>query len=142
VRELTGSARAGFVAGLLYAFAPYRIGQFSHLQVLSSQWMPFALYGFRRYFDTRRAWPLAGAAFALVLQNWSCGYFLITLSVYRRLRAVRNRQPGSMGRPPDWLALGDGCMRGGGHASLPLPYVELPDGVSASTDRGGAGFCR
>ncbi|HSP92189.1 MAG TPA: hypothetical protein VLN08_14840, partial [Vicinamibacterales bacterium] len=40
VRELTGSARAGFVAGLLFAFAPYRIGQFSHLQVLSSQWMP------------------------------------------------------------------------------------------------------
>jgi hypothetical protein len=77
VRELTGSARAGFVAGLLYAFAPYRIGQFSHLQVLSSQWMPFALYGFRRYIDTRRAWPLAGAALALVAQNWSCGYFLL-----------------------------------------------------------------
>jgi hypothetical protein len=77
VRDLTGSARAGFVAGLFYAFAPYRIGQFSHMQVMSSQWMPFALYGFRRYFDTRRAWPLAGAALALVAQNWSCGYFLM-----------------------------------------------------------------
>jgi len=77
VRELTGSARAGFVAGLLFAFAPYRIGQFSHLQVMSSQWMPFALYGFRRYFVSRRAWPLAGAALALVAQNWSCGYFLL-----------------------------------------------------------------
>jgi len=77
VRELTGSARAGFVAGLLFAFAPYRIGQFSHLQVMSSQWMPFALYGFRRYFESRRAWPLAGAALALVAQNWSCGYFLL-----------------------------------------------------------------
>ena len=44
---------------------------------MSSQWMPFALYGFRRYFDTRRAWPLAGAALALVAQNWSCGYFLL-----------------------------------------------------------------
>jgi len=77
VRELTGSARAGFVAGLLYAFAPYRIGQFSHVQVMSSQWMPFALYGFRRYFETRRALPLAGAALALVAQNWSCGYFLV-----------------------------------------------------------------
>ncbi len=77
VRELTGSARAGFVAGLLYAFAPYRIGQFSHVQVLSSQWMPFALYGFRRYFDSRRPWPLAGAVLALVAQNLSCGYFLM-----------------------------------------------------------------
>jgi hypothetical protein len=77
VRQLTGSARAAFVAGLFYAFAPYRIGQFSHMQVMSSQWMPFALYGFRRYFDTHRAWPLAGAALALVAQNWSCGYFLL-----------------------------------------------------------------
>ena len=77
VRELTGSARAGFIAGLIYAFAPYRIGQFSHLQVLSSQWMPFALYAFRRYFDSRRPWPLAGAALALVAQNLSCGYFLV-----------------------------------------------------------------
>jgi len=77
VRELTGSARAGFVAGLLYAFAPYRIGQFSHMQVMSSQWMPFALYGFRRYFEARRPLALAGAALALVAQNWSCGYFLL-----------------------------------------------------------------
>jgi hypothetical protein len=77
VRELTGSPRAALVAGLLYAFAPYRIGQFSHVQVMSSQWMPFALYAFRRYFDTRRLWPLAGAAAALVAQFLSCGYFLM-----------------------------------------------------------------
>ena len=50
VREITGSARAGLVAGLIYAFAPYRVPQFSHLQVISSQWMPFVLYGLRRYF--------------------------------------------------------------------------------------------
>ena len=54
VREITGSARAGLVAGLIYAFAPYRVPQFSHLQVISSQWMPFVLYGLRRYFVTRR----------------------------------------------------------------------------------------
>ena len=53
VREITGSARAGLVAGLIYAFAPYRVPQFSHLQVISSQWMPFVLYGLRRYFVTR-----------------------------------------------------------------------------------------
>ena len=44
-RELTGSSAAAFVSGLLFAFAPYRVPQASHLQVLSSQWMPFALYG-------------------------------------------------------------------------------------------------
>ena len=76
VRELGGSSRAAFVAGLIYGFAPLRVPQFSHLQVLSSQWMPFVLYGLRRYFDTRRPLPLAGAALALVAQNLSCGYFL------------------------------------------------------------------
>jgi hypothetical protein len=52
VREISGNPRAAFVAGLLFAFAPYRFPQSSHLQVLSSQWMPFALYGFRRFFDS------------------------------------------------------------------------------------------
>ena len=53
VREVTASPNAGFVAGLIYAFAPLRVPQFAHLQVISSQWMPFALYGLRRYFDEK-----------------------------------------------------------------------------------------
>ena len=61
VREVTGSARAAFVAGLLFAFAPYRMGHSAHLNLLSVQWAPFALYGLRRYFDTGRRTPLAGA---------------------------------------------------------------------------------
>jgi hypothetical protein len=77
VREVTGSARAGLTAGMIYAFAPYRVPQFSHLQVLSSQWMPFVLYGLRRFFDTRRVRPLAGAGAALIAQNLSNGHFLL-----------------------------------------------------------------
>ena len=77
VRDITGSAHAGLVAGLIYAFAPYRVPQFSHLQVISSQWMPFVLYGLRRYFVTRRVRPLVGAGAALVAQNLSNGYFLM-----------------------------------------------------------------
>ncbi len=95
VREVTGSARAGLIAGLIYAFAPYRVPQFAHLQVLSSQWMPFALYGLRRYFDAvaqgeygvageggRRTvpLPLIGAGAALVAQNLSNGYFMLFFS--------------------------------------------------------------
>jgi hypothetical protein len=85
VRELTGNPRAAFVAGVLFAFAPYRFPQSSHLQVLSSQWMPFALYGFRRFFDSidretaggGRWRPLIGAAAATVAQNLSCMYYLM-----------------------------------------------------------------
>jgi hypothetical protein len=77
IRELTGDARVAIVGGFCYAFAPYRIGQYSHLQVLSSQWMPFALYGFKRYFDTGSMRALAGAAGAVVTQALSCGYYLL-----------------------------------------------------------------
>src|SRR5262249_9188623 len=76
VRELTDQPVAAFLAGLAFAFAPYRIDQFAHIEVLSSQWMPFALYGFRRFFVTGRLRPLAGGAVALLAQGLSCGYYL------------------------------------------------------------------
>ncbi|HEX7136710.1 MAG TPA: hypothetical protein VF219_02645 [Vicinamibacterales bacterium] len=68
---------AAFIAGLAYAFTPYRISSLPHIQVLSSAWMPFVLLGFRRYFECRRARDLALAVTAWVLQNLSCGYYLL-----------------------------------------------------------------
>ena len=81
VRDFLGEGRgfspAAFIAGLIFAFLPFRIAQVAHIQSLSSQWMPFALYGFRRYTRTG-AWPaLAGGSLALLMQNWSCGYYLV-----------------------------------------------------------------
>lgn len=75
-RELTGSVAAALLAGAIFAFAPYRVDQLSHLHILSSQWMPLALYGLRRYFTTRQMRPLAWATLALVAQNLSSGYYL------------------------------------------------------------------
>ena len=43
------------VAGLAYGFAPYRMAQFAHVQVLSSYWMPFARWG-SKFIETPR-WP-------------------------------------------------------------------------------------
>lgn len=77
VRELTGDAAAAWVGGACFGFALVRLAQTTHLQVLSAQWMPFALFALRRYFTTGRAAPLAGAIAALVAQNLSCGYYLV-----------------------------------------------------------------
>jgi len=77
VRDLTGNPRAAFIAGLIYGFLPYRIASVPHLQVLSSQWMPFALYGLNRFVTTGSKKALAGGTAALVMQNWSCGYYLL-----------------------------------------------------------------
>lgn len=76
-RDLTGRPLAAIVAGLAFAWAPYRMAHLSHLQVLSSAWMPFALLGYYRYLATRRTRPLIGGTAALVAQNLSCGYYLL-----------------------------------------------------------------
>jgi hypothetical protein len=127
VREVTDSARAGFVAGLIYAFAPLRVPQFAHLQVISSQWMPFVLYGLRRYFSTRRLTPLAGAGVALVAQNLSCGYFLMFFApcvVAYVIFEVAARRLWTDARM--WAAVGATAVAVG-LATLPflLPYLEL-----------------
>jgi len=76
VRELTGQPIAGFVAGAAFAFSPYRADQYAHIQVISTQWMPLAFYGFQRYFASGRWRALAGATTAVVVQALSCGYYL------------------------------------------------------------------
>ncbi|RPJ69545.1 MAG: hypothetical protein EHM24_18265 [Acidobacteria bacterium] len=127
VRELTGHPAAGFLAGLFFAFAPYRLAQFPHVQVLSIQWMAFALYGLTRYAKTGGLWPLAGASVALLAQNLSCGYFLLYFgpfaAAYGTWEVVRRRLPGwplALGR----LALAFAAV---GALTLPflLPYMDL-----------------
>ncbi len=131
VRELTGSALAGFVAGLLFAFAPYRLPQSSHVQVLSSQWMPLVFYGLTRYFETRRVRALAWASVALVAQNLSCGYYLLYFSpfagiyglweVWRR-GLLRDRQT--------WIRLfAAGVLVVAATAPFLLPYAQLRNEV-------------
>jgi hypothetical protein len=120
VRELTGSRVAGFTAGLLFAFAPYRFPQSSHLQVLSSQWMPLALYGFRRYFDTGRRGALAWGAAALVMQNLSCGYYLLYFSPFAAAYVVAEITARRLWRAARvWR---DFAVAGTGVAALTLPF--------------------
>jgi hypothetical protein len=81
VWRLTRNAPAAFLAGLAYAFAPYRVSHLPHIQVLISYWMPVALLGLHSYLDTRR-WPwLVLFAAAWVLQGAANGYFLIYFSL-------------------------------------------------------------
>lgn len=83
VRELTGRGLPALLAGVAFAFAPYRADQLSHLQVLSSYWMPLSLLGLRRYFSaaqetagTNSSRSLAGGFGAAIAQALSCGYYV------------------------------------------------------------------
>ena len=70
-----------FLAGLAFGFAPYRMAQFAHVQVLSAYWMPVALAALHRYFDKRRMRWLVVFAAAWLMQALACGYYLFYLSV-------------------------------------------------------------
>jgi hypothetical protein len=81
VHRLTRSAGAAFIAGLAFAFAPYRVSQLPHIQMLATFWAPLALLGLHAYIETgRRRWlALYGAAW--VLQGASNGYALVMFSI-------------------------------------------------------------
>jgi len=88
VYDLTGDRRAAFIAGVVYGFLPYRIAAVPHLQVMSSQWMPLALWGLNRFVTTNSYRALAGGTAALVMQNWSCGYYLLYFAPFVPLFVV------------------------------------------------------
>src|SRR5205814_2630906 len=69
------------VAAIAFAFAPYRLPQAPHIQVLASFWTPVCLAALHRYQDTRRARWVALAAASWVLQALCCGYFAMFLTV-------------------------------------------------------------
>jgi len=82
VRRLTGSAAAAFLAGVAYAFSPYRTSQLPHVQMLATFWAPLALLGLHGYLDSgrRRFLVLFGAAWLLqALANLYSLYFLSAL---------------------------------------------------------------
>jgi hypothetical protein len=127
VRELTGNAVAAFVAGLLFAFAPYRLAQSTHLQVLSAQWMPFALYAMRRYFETGRVTRLLAAAVAVAVQGLSCGYYLLYFPPFAAAYAVwEAARQGTWRRGRTWLHLAAaGAIAAALVAPVLLPYAEV-----------------
>jgi len=79
--QITRRHDLAIVAGLAYGFAPYRMAQFSHVQVLSSYWMPFSLLGLHLFVQQPRWRYLVLFAGAWYLQALACGYYLFYLSV-------------------------------------------------------------
>lgn len=79
--ELFGSRWGAFVAGLAFAFSSYRWDQFPHMQSLSLQWLPLALWSVVRYERTRAVTTLGALfAFALLLAT-SSGYSAVLCAV-------------------------------------------------------------
>lgn len=94
VKERTGWWGAGLVAGIAYAFSPYRYDHLAQLPGVSWQWAPFALWCFERYLATdRRRWAVGFAAFGL-LQALVAFYYAfilgIGITIYVLVRMLSN----------------------------------------------------
>lgn len=82
VRRLTGDNGAAILAGIVFAFLPYRIDHYAHLQLQQTQFIPLALWAFHRLLDSDRVRDgvLLGAFTAG--QLLSCMYYGIFLIPY------------------------------------------------------------
>ena len=82
VRHLTASRGAGVLAGIVFAFAPYRFEHIMHMELQWAMWMPLAFLALHRTLDSGR-WQYGvatGACLALqVLSSIYYGIFLATL---------------------------------------------------------------
>ena len=83
VWRLTRQPAAAFVAGLAFAFAPYRVSHLPQIQVQIVFWAPVALLGLHAFIesDRRRLRWLALFAVCWMLQGASNGYFLVYFSI-------------------------------------------------------------
>lgn len=69
------------VAAVAFAFAPYRLTQTPHIQVLSAYWTPVCLAALHRYDRTTATRWVLVAAGAWLLQALACGYYLFFLTL-------------------------------------------------------------
>ena len=88
VFRLTRSVAGAFIAGLAFGFAPYRVSQLPHVQMLTAFWAPLALLGLHAYIETRRRRWLVLYGTTWMLQGAANGYALVFFSVLIALWVV------------------------------------------------------
>lgn len=81
-RHLSGSDAAAVVAGVIFAFAPYRFDHYMHMELQWAVWMPWAFWALQRALETGtlRYGALTGVFIALqLLSSIYYGMFLALL---------------------------------------------------------------
>jgi hypothetical protein len=88
VRYLTGSRGAGVIAGMVFAFGPYRFEHIMHMELQWAMWSPLAFLALHRAYETGQ-WRYGLATGACVaLQMLSSIYYGMFLSVLIALAAL------------------------------------------------------
>jgi hypothetical protein len=96
VRHLTGSGPGGFLAGVLFAFHPFRYHNAGLIQAEAMMWIPFALLALHRWFGSGRRRHLVLFFLFACLQFLSNGYSAVFLEIaaglYMLVRLLDDRR--------------------------------------------------
>ncbi len=99
-RHLTGSTAGAIAAGVVFAFAPYRVEHYMHMELQWAVWLPWAFWALQRTIDTAsiRFGLLTGLFVALqVLSSIYYGVFLaLILPVVALLQLLPRPWPQSL----------------------------------------------
>lgn len=113
--KITRRQDASILAALAFGFSPYRIAQISHMQVLWSCWMPFALAALHQFIESpdgkSRTRALVAFALCWMMNGFTNGYFLIYFPILVVLWLLWFAR-----RWKDWVAVGISALIG----SLPV----------------------
>jgi hypothetical protein len=82
VRRLTGNVGAAILAGIVFAFPPYRIDHYAHLQLQQTQFIPLAMLAFHRLLETNRVRDGVWLGVCVACQMLSCMYYGLFLIPY------------------------------------------------------------
>ncbi len=97
VRELTGNRGAALLAGVAFAFCPYRMAQIAgHIQLVGTGWIALSFYFLERTLKTRsvKDGALLGLMVSLTaLSAWYYAYMVgLGLALYAVVRVVQQRR--------------------------------------------------
>lgn len=87
-KHLTGSRGAGVLAGLVFAYAPYRFEHFMHMELQWAMWSPLAFLFLHRTCETGRLRDGLGTGACVALQMLSSIYYGIFLATLLGLGAL------------------------------------------------------
>jgi hypothetical protein len=80
-RHLTGSTAGAIVAGVVFAFAPYRFEHYMHMELQWTIWMPWAFWSLQRTLETARPRYGVLTGIFVALQMTSSVYYGVFLSL-------------------------------------------------------------
>jgi hypothetical protein len=97
-RSLTGETGPSMLAGIIFAFAPYKFGHFGHLELQWACWMALALWAAHRLFDRGLLRHGVLLGLLLALQGYCSLYYLallipVLITVLAVLAVLADRRP-------------------------------------------------